>query len=361
MAQLLVGTWGGVVAQRVRNFAASFLFVTVAFLSYRFAPHIAGLRDAGYPALGLEGVEVLTAAYAGFSLLLLLFYFTEKTPRKSKSIAALRAATALLTSPLRVWREGLPYEDRLGLLTMLLKGFFAPLMILSLFDFTDNLVSNADFLFTYPELLTTRFLEVFNSHGFWFLLQIIVFVDVLFFTVGYLVEHPRLKNEIRSVDPTLLGWGVAIACYPPFNGVVASILGWGGTEFPQFDHPGVHLTMNFLLLGLMAIYASASVALNLKASNLTHRGIISHGPYRYVRHPAYVCKNLAWWIGTVPATIAAWELSPWSALLVIGSTASWTGIYALRALTEEDHLRTVDGEYDAYCTKVPYRFIPRVY
>src|SRR5690606_3505438 len=108
----------------------------------------------------------------------------------------------------------------------------------------------------------------------------------------------------------------------------------------------------------MGVYASASIALNLKASNLTHRGIIDHGPYRYIRHPAYACKNAAWWLGSLPVIAAAWSQSIWAALVALTATAAWTGLYALRALTEEDHLRKVDGEYDAYCQKVRYRFIP---
>ena len=32
----------------------------------------------------------------------------------------------------------------------------------------------------------------------------------------------------------------------------------------------------------------------------------------------------------------------------------------LRALTEEDHLRSVDGDYAAYARRVRYRFIPGV-
>ena len=109
---------------------------------------------------------------------------------------------------------------------------------------------------------------------------------------------------------------------------------------------------------LMTIYASASVALNFKASNLTHRGIVGWGPYRVIRHPAYVCKNLAWWLAVIPTVSAAWSESVISALLVIGASTAWTALYVIRALTEEDHLRRVDDEYDAYCRKVPYRFIP---
>jgi protein-S-isoprenylcysteine O-methyltransferase Ste14 len=112
----------------------------------------------------------------------------------------------------------------------------------------------------------------------------------------------------------------------------------------------------------MAIYASASVALNLKASNLTHRGIVSRGPYRFVRHPAYLCKNLAWWLGSIPAVLAAWNgQSAWAVALVLGSAGGWTALYVLRALTEEDHLSKVDNEYAAYCQKVRYRFVPGLY
>ena len=110
----------------------------------------------------------------------------------------------------------------------------------------------------------------------------------------------------------------------------------------------------------MGVYTWASVSLNFKASNLTHRGIVARGPYGFVRHPAYVCKNLAWWIGLQPALWGAVHASPMNAVLVAGSMCGWSWIYALRALTEERHLRSVDGEYDRYCQRVRYRFIPGV-
>ena len=353
-------TWA--FGQRARNFAASFFFITCAFLAYRYSPHSAELRRIWNDALEVSGTQVLTTGYVAYSLLLLIFYFAERAPRESKSIAALRAMHALLSTPARTIRDGLPRGDRLGLLTILLKGFFAPLMVLSLFDFTGTMIANGAYVVAHRTYLRSDFLLIFNSHGFWFLFQLILFLDVLFFTIGYLVEHPALKNEIRSVDPTWLGWAVALACYPPFNGIVTRMLGWSATDFPQFGNPVVHVAVSSLLLFLMAIYASASVALNLKASNLTHRGIISHGPYRWVRHPAYLCKNLAWWLGAMPAILAAWEhRTAGDAMLAVGSAAAWTAVYVLRALTEEDHLRKVDGEYDAYCRKVRYRFVPGVY
>lgn len=345
--------------QRASNFAASFLFVTCAFLAYRFSPHSADLRRLWNEDLQVSGTQVLTIGYAAYSLLLLIFYCAERSPRISKSIFALQALRALVTSPARTLRGGLAYEERLGLLTILLKGFFAPLMVLSLFDFTGTMIANGAHVAADASAIGTDFLRVFNTHGFWFLFQLILFLDVLFFTVGYLVEHPALGNEIRSVDPTWLGWAVALACYPPLNGLTNRVLGWTASDFPHFENPVIHLTVSSLVLVLMAVYASASVALNLKASNLTHRGIIDRGPYRFVRHPAYLCKNLAWWLGSIPAIAVAWEhRSATDALLVAASTVAWTGVYVLRALTEEDHLRRVDGEYDAYCRKVRFRFVP---
>lgn len=349
------------VRQRAKNFACSFTFVSAAYLAYRFLPHVEGLRQTWSERAGISGLDVLNAVYVGYSALLLAFYALEPQPREAKAAGAVRALISLATSPLRTWQHGLAPVDRLGLLTMLLKGFFAPLMVMSLFAFTAQLIENGAYIARHVDRLGEDFLSIFNSHGFWFLLQLILFVDVFFFTVGYMIEHPILRNEIRSVDSTWLGWGVTLICYPPINQLTVSILGGNVAEFPQFDDPVVHVAINLAILMLMGIYASASVALNLKGSNLTHRGIIDYGPYRYIRHPAYVCKNAAWWLGTLPAVMVAWQQSAWQALLVVGSAVAWTCIYALRALTEEDHLKRVDCAYEEYCRRVPHRFIPGVY
>ena len=344
------------------NFGASFVFATLAFLVYRLSPHSASMLSRSWRnGDGPTGLDVLNFGYAAYCTILLLFYLLERSPRESKSVAALRGLVTIATQPRRILRHGLAYTDRLGLLTILLKGFFGPLMLLSLFDFTRNLVANGAYLLSHASAIETDFLRIFNSHGYWFLFQVILFMDVVFFTIGYVVEHPALKNEIRSVDPTWVGWAAALACYPPMNSLTAQMLGGNVSDFPQFADPTVHVVVNCLLLLLMAIYASASVALNFKASNLTHRGIISHGPYRFVRHPAYIAKNAAWWLGTIPAASAAWQQSASSALLVVGSAIAWSALYALRAITEEDHLRKIDGEYEAYCLKVPYRFIPGIF
>jgi protein-S-isoprenylcysteine O-methyltransferase Ste14 len=175
-----------------------------------------------------------------------------------------------------------------------------------------------------------------------------------------LVELPRLGNEIRSVDPTLLGWTAALVCYAPFNVVVGTLLGPPGSDMPRFGDSTVHFSLNALMLALMAAYTWASVALGFKASNLTHRGIVDRGPYRLIRHPAYTCKNMAWWIGSIPIVSAAFDQSSWQGIQALASVIGWTMLYVLRAVTEEDHLRGVDGDYAAYAAKVRYRFIPGI-
>ena len=67
---------------------------------------------------------------------------------------------------------------------------------------------------------------------------------------------------------------------------------------------------------------------------------------------------MAWWIGSVPLVGLAFGESALSGLLAVASVAGWSMLYVLRALTEEDHLKHVDGEYAKYAARVRWRFIP---
>ena len=346
---------------RIKNFAASAAVVVLATAVFVFMPHnrevMAELR--GPPAIAFTGYEFMAAAVGVYVLLLGLYYLLVEETRVAKSLRFLMIVREWVKAPLESDRRGISGPDRVAVLSTLLKGFFGPMMVNSLMIFCVAAWTNGKIIWQI-EWSDLSFLMLFDRVGFWFLLQAILFVDVFFFTVGYLVESPKLGNEIRSVDPTLVGWAAALVCYPPFNFVTSRLLGNTVSDFPQFDDPNLHLVANLALLALMAIYASASGALGLKASNLTHRGIISRGPYAVIRHPAYICKNTAWWIASVPVIMAAWDQSAFEGIKAFGSMAAWSSVYVLRALTEEDHLRSVDGEYAAYAAKVRYRFIPGV-
>lgn len=349
------------ISLRLKNFAASAAVVGLACAVYRLIPNHQNQLAAlyGSVAFSFVGSEFLFASAVGYTALLGVFYLTERDPGVSKSLRFLLSVAAFVRSPVERWRQGLSREDRVAALSTLLKAFFAPLMAMSLMVFCMRALENGSAIVA-SDAFAAGFRELFDRHGFWFLIQIILFVDVLVFTVGYLVELPRLHNEIRSVDPTIMGWLVALICYPPFNTLTGAILGSPVSDFPKFDDPTTHIALNVALLTLMGIYASASVALGFKGSNLTHRGIVSRGPYALIRHPAYTCKNLAWWIGSIPLISAAFEHSMLSGIQAVTSVAGWTMVYILRALTEEDHLRSVDGEYAAYASKVRHRFVPGV-
>lgn len=344
---------------RARNALAAAALVWLATGLYAAMPwHATQLREwHSVGALRFSGREFLVVAAAAYSLAAAAWLLLEGDPRPGKSLRFIGVAVRLLRAPRATIAARLDPADRVAVLATLLKAFFGPLMVMSLMGFCMAARKNGQGLVdAFASGFDPRL--AFDRWGFWFLMQVILFVDVLIFTVGYLIETRRLGNEIRSVDPTWLGWMAALLCYPPFNTWTAMILGAQHTDFPQFANETLHLVLNGLLLALMAVYASASVALGLKASNLTHRGIVARGPYAIVRHPAYTCKNMAWWIGSVPLVSLAFDRGVSEGLLALASVAGWTALYALRALTEEDHLRSVDGEYAAYAARVKYRFVP---
>jgi protein-S-isoprenylcysteine O-methyltransferase Ste14 len=347
---------------RARNALAAVALVWVACALYAAAPWNGPQLREWHSVAGVvfSGIQFLIAAATTYSLIVAAWLLPERDPQPGKSLRFCGLVMRTLRAPRASLATGLVPADRLALRVTLLKAFFGPLMAMSLMGFCMSALNNG-------RILVDAFgggldaLPAFNRWGFWFLLQLILFVDVAIFTVGYLVETRRLGNQIRSVDPTWLGWAAALLCYPPFNTFTAMILGAQHSDFPQFESATAHLALNALLLALMAVYASASVALGLKASNLTHRGIVARGPYAIVRHPAYTCKSMAWWIGSAPLVWLAFDRGLGDGLLALSSVAGWTLLYVLRALTEEDHLRRVDGEYAAYAERVRYRFLPGLF
>jgi protein-S-isoprenylcysteine O-methyltransferase Ste14 len=349
----------GVLELRLKNVAASAAVVGAACTAYWLAPNNERQLGSllGSTAFSFTGAEFLLTGALTYTGLLALYFLGARDPGPSKSLIFFRVAAAFAASPLALARRGVSREERVALLATLLKAFFGPLMALSLAAFCAGAIGQGIAVGSSVGSVTDL-RALFDRHGFSFLMQVILFVDVLVFTLGYLIELPALGNSIRSVDPTLLGWAAAMLCYPPFNSVSGAILGSPRSDFPQFDNPTAHLLLNATLLLLMAIYSSASVALGFKASNLTHRGIVVRGPYRLVRHPAYACKNIAWWIGSLPLVGSAFAQSTVDGLQAVASVIGWTLLYVFRALTEEDHLRSVDSAYEDYAARVRYRFIP---
>jgi protein-S-isoprenylcysteine O-methyltransferase Ste14 len=267
----------------------------------------------------------------------------------------------LVKNPWRLPLEaGLSPGAKQAGLALLLKFFFAPLMINWCLGHAGDMGNSlAQFWDSLREGITGR--QLFDNSLFWACFQLILFVDTLLFTLGYIIETPALRNRIKSVDPTFFGWFICLACYPPFNDFTGRFLAWQSSDFPQYQNTAVHFAANITLLAALAVYSWASIALGFKASNLTNRGIIGHGPYAFVRHPAYAAKNLAWWIGALPnlyLIVAAGNLR--QAAYALFALCGWTAIYALRAITEERHLLLGNNGYAEYAARVRWRFIPGV-
>jgi protein-S-isoprenylcysteine O-methyltransferase Ste14 len=110
------------------------------------------------------------------------------------------------------------------------------------------------------------------------------------------------------------------------------------------DLPTLKVFWSIAILALTLLYLSATIQFGLRFSNLTHRGILTNGPYRWLKHPAYVAKNLNWWLISLPflSTVGIGESIRLSMLLIGVNT-----IYYLRAKTEEAHL-SVDPVYREY-------------
>jgi protein-S-isoprenylcysteine O-methyltransferase Ste14 len=175
-------------------------------------------------------------------------------------------------------------------------------------------------------------------------------IDVAFATVGYILTFRPLDSHIRTANPYAAAWAAALICYPPFI-----LMGDGG---PLDYHPGTSDWTHWLagqtvllwivgaiLVALTAVYAWATMAFGFRFSNLTHRGIITHGPYAITRHPAYLSKNLFWWIGTCPLLVTTGSL--YDAIRATALLSAVSAVYYWRAKTEEKHLGA-DPAYREY-------------
>ena len=219
----------------------------------------------------------------------------------------------------------------------LVKAFFFPLMFVWLNNSTNNVV--------HYDLSIAAWT---NLKAYDFLYDFIFFIDLLFTTVGYALCFRPIDTHLRSAEPTFLGWGVALFCYEPFFGMLfeRQYVHYQGLGFGNWLAPyqGLRWAWGITILLLITVYVLATVAFGIRFSNLTHRGVLTNGPYRYTKHPAYVSKNLSWWLLSVPFIAnesVAISIKHCCGLLLVNF------MYYMRAKTEERHL-SLDPTYVAY-------------
>lgn len=184
------------------------------------------------------------------------------------------------------------------------------------------------------------------------LIGVMFMIDVTFATVGYIMTMKPLDAHIRSGNPYVAGWVSALICYPPFI-----LMNPGGPLYYHDGTQGEHgwtywldgspllVLLGPILVLLAGFYAWATVAFGMRFSNLTHRGILTHGPYAWTKHPAYVSKNLFWWLAVMPFLATTGSLV--DAVRNSFILAIVACVYYWRARTEEKHLMA-DPAYRDY-------------
>lgn len=162
--------------------------------------------------------------------------------------------------------------------------------------------------------------------------------DLLIATAGYLFATRLLGNAVISTDKSWSGWLICLLCYPPLIWIYQQVkqqsndLIW--TDWLQPDQLlfwfwAAAVTLTWLM------YWFSTLHFGLRFANLSWRGLVSTGPYRWVKHPAYLSKNLYWWLYLVPfyGVTNGYELTRNLLGLCFVSL-----VYFLRAYTEERHL-----------------------
>jgi len=210
----------------------------------------------------------------------------------------------------------------------LVKGFFLPLMLVWMHG-------------TAHELVTFNFRGASweNLRLYDFGYSLVFGMDLIFATVGYAMNFRVIDTHIRTAEPTMLGWVVALFCYMPFYSLFERqyVHYDNGYPFGAWLAPWPHLRWGWAIaiLVLIGIYVLATFAFGIRFSNLTHRGILTNGPYRFTKHPAYVSKNISWWLMSVPfLPHEGWAL----AIKHCIGLSVINYMYFMRARTEERHL-----------------------
>lgn len=218
-----------------------------------------------------------------------------------------------------------------------IKGFFLALMFTSLPWFVSSVTgAPLDEIFADPARTAV-----------WVIFLIYMF-DVGFGVTGYIFTSRLLDAHIRSSNPYLWSWLFVLICYPPLV-----VFGTGGPldykdklEWSDWmaGNDTLLILWGVVLVLLTLIYVWATIIFGPRFSNLTHRGIITNGPYRFFKHPAYLSKNLQWWLVSLPFLSM---IGPADAVRNCLLLLSVNFIYYMRARTEEWHLME-DPDYQAY-------------
>ena len=198
------------------NYAAAASLILFGYAFYATVPYATEVTRVYYdqliPPASWAALRVVVVAY----LLLLPLYYA--TFSDDHTVKCRRFWQGLFALP---HRRPTP-EEAVAFRAVAVKAIFWPLMVVWLQLQAHDLTTSAEAFLSFGRFFPYGYFAIF--HG-------LFVVDVLLFAVGYGVEHPWLGNEIRSVEPTLLGWLAALLCYPPLAWLTSNALGWYSRSF----------------------------------------------------------------------------------------------------------------------------------
>lgn len=164
----------------LKNYFSSMLLIGLAYMIYtrsNFHPDfISGTATINILELSFPIIWVFYTVIALYIILLVPYYLTY--PYASKARLALRYMKRVM-----IGDHTKNEKEKTAVLAIIVKLFFIPLMLVWLTNHIVNMMNNLSNSYRDIELLSTDFLNFFNMHFFWTAFSLILFVDVLFFTL----------------------------------------------------------------------------------------------------------------------------------------------------------------------------------
>lgn len=241
--------------------------------------------------------------------------------------------------------------------SIILRAYYIPVMLTYFSIMIESLMKGQD------AFITSYFADFTGATAYSFMLfkfMVMVYfylaaMDVLFGLIGYLMALRVMDSNIKSTESTFFGWFVCLCCYYPF---------WELLFLKQFfidfytnptwvtwfqDMPPFLVTLwGVMVVGCMALEGGTTLTFGIRFSNLTYRGLISEGPFRFTKHPQYIFKMFNRFLYFIPILSLNGVLGSIHSMLLFFGICF---VYYFRARTEENHL-SVYPEYVQYANWV---------
>ncbi|MBW4707773.1 hypothetical protein KX928_08240 [Roseobacter sp. YSTF-M11] len=228
-----------------------------------------------------------------------------------------------------------------------IKGFFLPVMFAYLAANMPGLSARAGQMTEGPVMAVA------------YLAKVMVVMELTIVVVGYTMTARLFDAHIRSPNGYLAAWVVTMICYEPFNKVTSGRIYARHTGQSWSDVIGDYQLLFWpwlvLIIASFFVWMWSTAIFGLRWSNLTHRGIITNGPYALSKHPDYVAKSTFFWLTAAPFLTA---VTAWTAITATLALVVTNLVYFGRARMEEKHL-SEDPDYVAYALEMNRRSIFR--